>query len=134
MTSLVSCEICLEAVFLWITPLAFALSITLMILFNAVFAPSTFLFATSDSTFFERVFIILFTARFLSVNFLVCLVLFLTDLLFFGVVFAGKILSPFELTLSQRKHPPCLLTRFTVYKLYSILNNRNVVKTKCHIF
>ncbi len=113
-------ETFLEAVFLWITPLAFALSIALMVLFKAVFALSIFLFATSNSTFFERVFTVFLTAWFLSVIFLVCLTLFLTDLLFFGTAFAGKRLFPFQFTRLERKPHPGVM----VCNLQFALNNK----------
>ena len=93
MTSLVSCEIFREAVFLWIMPLTAALSIAAIALFKAFFAPSEFLFTISKLTFFERVLNMLLTERFFNVLFWVCLALFMTDLLFFGAAFAGNRLS-----------------------------------------
>ncbi len=93
MTSLVRREIFLDAVFLWIIPFATALSMAAIALFKAVFAPSIFLFTTSTLTFFERVFNMLLMVRFLKVLGLVCLALFIADLLFFGAAFAGNGLS-----------------------------------------
>ncbi len=94
MTSLVSRETFLEAVFLWIIPLMAALSIAEIAFSNATFAFSVFFFATSVSTLFKNVFSMFLTARFLGVLALACRALLIADLLFFGAAFAGKIIPP----------------------------------------
>jgi hypothetical protein len=80
-------------VFLWRIPLVAALLMAETTIFKAVFAPSKFLFATSNSTFLERVRNVFLAERFLDIFFRVCLSLFRTDLLFLGGVFAGNRLS-----------------------------------------
>ncbi len=90
MTSLVRLETFLEAVFLWIIPLAAALSIAVTASLKTVFAPSALLFVTSSLTFLERVFSLVFIDRFLRVIFFVCLHLFMADLFFFSAALAGK--------------------------------------------
>jgi hypothetical protein len=103
LTSLVSRETFLEAVFLWIIPLPAALHIAEIALLRAAFAPSTFLFTTSNSTFFESVLSMLLTLRFLSALILPCLALLICDLLFFGAIFAGKELPSFYVYPAKSK-------------------------------
>lgn len=99
LTSLVSREIFLDAVFLWIIPFMAALSIAEMAFCNAAFALSPLLPATSFSTFLVRVFSMLLTDLFFSVLASVCLVLLRADLFFFSAACAAKVKPPYILRL-----------------------------------
>lgn len=97
MTSFTSREVFLAAVLRWIIPLVLALSTARTTFLRDSLALFRFRLATSVSTFLVRVFRELLTMRFLMVSFLVCLTLFRTDLLFLGVAFAGKEITPLNL-------------------------------------
>lgn len=97
MTSLVSLETLLAAVFPWITPLRAALSIAVTTFFKAFFALSMFLFFTSVSTLFEKVFNKLLIDRFLNVLALSCRTLLRADLFFLTAGVVAKILPPDKL-------------------------------------
>lgn len=103
LTSLVSRETLLEAVLLWIIPFFAALSIAEIAFFKAASAPSLLSFATSCSTFLDRVFNIFLTDLFFSVIASVCLFLLRADLLFFGAAFAGKVLPPFKILIYHER-------------------------------
>ncbi len=80
LTRLVSRETFLDAVFLWITPWDFALSIAGMASAKALLALSISLASTDNLTFLIRVFKVDLIWTFLKLLFLLCFSLFRADL------------------------------------------------------
>jgi hypothetical protein len=94
LTSLVSRETLLEAVFLCIIPLRAALLKADMDSFKALFAPSALLSVTAFSTFLERVLSMFLTDLFFTVRGTLCRALLMADWLFLGAAFAGNVIPP----------------------------------------
>ena len=95
LTSFVSLETFLDAVFLWINPFLAALSMADTTSSRAVPAVSLFFSATAFSTFFDRVFSMFLADLFSTVSAMVCRALLIADLLFLGAAFAGNVIPPY---------------------------------------
>ncbi len=94
LTSFVSRETLLEAVFPCIIPFRAALLIAEMDSFKAVLAPSAFLSETAFSTFLLRVLSMFLTDLFFNVRGTLCRALLMADWLFLGADFAGNVKPP----------------------------------------
>ncbi len=96
MTSRVSPETLLEAVFLCMIPFLAALSMAEIASLSADEAPSMLFPATSAETFFDRVLSFVLTDLFLSSCVLACLALFMADMFFFRAGCADNVIPPYD--------------------------------------